>query len=176
MSFSWYIISVSVGLENRVANSIRSEAAKHSLTDSFGEIVVPTSKVATRRGKRQMLDKKMLPGYILINMHLDERSWSIIKNINGVTKILGDDNKPQKVHQKEIDRILESIKQNELRLDSDESFTIGELVNVIEGPFKTFSGKVSCINKEKKKLTVVISILCRETSAEFDFHQVKRIE
>ncbi len=172
---NWYIVQSHSSFENKVAGLIKEEAEKAKIPDKFEEIVVPTHDVTeVKRGKRVQRKKKYFPGYVLIKCEMDNGIYHMIKNIKRVSGFLGNKGIPVPVSDKEIDKILGQIKDGVAQPKSGIEYTIGEKVQVIDGPFASFSGLVEDIDEDKSKLKVSVSIFGRPTPVELEYSQVEK--
>lgn len=176
MSHKWYILQVLSGAENKVAEAIREKALKDGFSGQFTDVTVPVEKVfEVRRGKKVQVEKKFLPGYILVNMDLTDEFWHAIRSIPKVGGFLGGGGKPQQISQKEVDRILEQIEKSEERKKSSLVFEVGDSVKVNDGPFESFIGTVENVDDEKERLRVSVAIFGRATPIDLDFSQVTKL-
>lgn len=170
----WYIVNTVVGYENKAAALIKDEAIKRGLSDNIEEIVVPTEVVKkNQRGRKVDIEKKMMPGYILVKIQPSDLVWNMIRNTQYVAKFLGVSNKPKEVPQKEIEAVLckiEEVKCDNKRVDV---FEIGEIVKITDGAFAGFSAMIEYINHDKNRLKVSVSIFGRETPLELTVEQVE---
>lgn len=184
MAKGWYVVHTYSGYENKVEKYIRKLMETGTLEGAVSDVKVPSEEVVeVKDGKKKVLNKKFLPGYILVEMDLPDRGWKSIcghiKKIQGVTGFVGSmsGNKPQPISAEEAKAILQ--KSGEIRADKlykpKQSFEIGESVRIIEGPFNTFTGTVEEANFEKGKLKVMVGIFGRSTPVEVDFAQVEKI-
>ena len=172
---NWYIIQSHSSFENKVAELIKEEAKKANISDKFEDIVVPTHDVTeVKRGKRIQRKKKYFPGYILIKSEMDNNIYHMIKNIKRVSGFLGTKGIPTPVSDKEIDKILGQIKDGVTQPKSGIEYNIGEKVQVIDGPFASFSGMVEDIDEEKSRLKVSVSIFGRPTPVDLEYNQVEK--
>ncbi len=170
----WYAVHTYSGHENKVKTNIERRAESMNLKDKVFRILVPTeTELRTRGGKRQEVQRKVFPGYVLIEMVLDESTWYLVKSTTGVTGFVSSGNKPVPLQDSEIQDILEAIESPERRPKT--KWSKDEVVRVTSGPFTDFTGKVEDINVEKEKLKVLISIFGRDTPVELDFAQVERL-
>lgn len=175
MEHKWYILQVLSGAESRVAEAIREKAVKDGFADQLVEVVVPVEKVfEVRKGKKIQVEKKFLPGYILLKMNLTDNFWHAIKSIPKVGGFLGGGGKPQEISQKEVDRILEQIEKSEERKRTALLFEVGDSVKVNDGPFESFIGTVENVDEEKQRLRVSVAIFGRATPVDLDFTQVTK--
>lgn len=172
----WYIINAVVGFENKAAELIKKEADKKNISHLIEEIIVPVEVVTeVRKGKKVDVNKKILPGYILIKMDLTDEVWNMVKNIKFVAKFLGASHKPMPVPQREIDTVINKIKEVKEVKKIEDIFEIGEIVMIMEGAFESFSAAIEDVDREKKTLKVSVSIFGRETPLELTYDQVKKI-
>lgn len=184
MSKGWYVLHTYTGYENKIERTLRVMMTEGEFGDSLLDVKVPSEQVVeVKDGKRKVSTKKFLPGYILLEMNLPDIGWktpcSKIRRINGVTGFVGvtPGSKPQPISQEEARVILQ--KTGEIKgdrpLKPKQSFSVGESVRIIEGPFDSFTGQVEEVNMEKAKLKVTVGIFGRATPVEVDFLQVEKI-
>ena len=172
---NWYIVQSHSSFENKVAQLIKDEAEKAKVSEKIEEIVVPTHDITeVKRGKRVQRKKKYFPGYVLIKSEMDNSIYHMIKNIKRVSGFLGTKGMPVPVSYKEIDKILGQIKDGVAQPKSGIEYNVGEKVQVIDGPFASFSGLVEEIDEDKSKLKVSVSIFGRPTPVELEFNQVEK--
>ena len=172
---NWYIVQSHSNFENKVAGLIKEEAEKAKIADKIEEIVVPTHDVTeVKRGKRVQRKKKYFPGYVLIKSEMDNDLYHMIKNLKRVSGFLGSKGIPVPVSDKEIEKILGQIKDGVAQPKSAIEYNIGEKVQVIDGPFASFSGMVEDIDDEKSRLKVSVSIFGRPTPVDLDYNQVEK--
>ena len=172
---NWYIVQSHSSFENKVAGLIKEEAEKAKISDKFEEIVVPTHDVTeVKRGKRIQRKKKYFPGYVLIKSEMDNSIYHMIKNIKRVSGFLGTKGIPVPVSDKEIEKILGQIKDGVAQPKSGIEYSVGEKVQVVDGPFASFSGMVEDIDEEKSRLKVSVSIFGRPTPVELEYNQVEK--
>ena len=173
---NWYIVQSHSNFENKVAGLIREEAEKANISDKIEEIVVPTHDVTeVKRGKRIQRKKKYFPGYVLIKSEMDNDLYHLIKNLKRVTGFLGSKGIPVPVSDNEIEKILGQIKDGVAQPKSGIEYIIGEKVQVIDGPFASFSGMVEDIDEEKSRLKVSVSIFGRPTPVDLEYNQVEKV-
>ena len=183
MAKGWYVLQTFTGHENKVEKFIRMMMDDGTLGDAVSDVKVPSEEVAeVRNGKRRVVNRKFLPGYILIEMDLPERGWKIpcssIRKIQSVTGFVGTGRnaKPQPISADEAKSILQktgAIKA-ERRSQARQDFTVGEEVRIIDGPFESFKGTIEVVNQDKGKLRVMVGIFGRSTPVELSFSQVDR--
>ena len=172
---NWYIVQSHSNFENKVAGLIREEAEKAKISDQIEEIVVPTHDVTeVKRGKRVQRKKKYFPGYVLIKTEMDNDLYHMIKNLKRVSGFLGSKGIPVPVSDKEIEKILGQIKDGVAQPKSGIEYIIGEKVQVVDGPFASFSGMVEDIDEEKSRLKVSVSIFGRPTPVDLEYNQVEK--
>ncbi|MFQ5769277.1 MAG: transcription termination/antitermination protein NusG [bacterium] len=170
----WYAIHVLSGHEKKVKAYLESEISRIGLADKISQILIPSEEVTEMRdGKRKVKNKVFFPGYMLVEVELDKETQHVILNTPGVTNFVGPRNKPQALHKEEIDRILGRVEESMSQEVLDVPFRIGDPIKVTDGPFTDFTGFVEEINKEKKKVKVLVSIFGRSTPVELDFLQVE---
>lgn len=169
----WFVIHSYSGMENKVKKNIEHRAESMGMTDKILQVVVPTeTEIEIRKGARKEVERKVFPGYILVNMIMDEDSWYVVRNTPGVTGFVGMGNKPTPLRQEEVDKIMKRIESDEPRIKV--SFQVGEHVRIMSGPFAEFSGTVDEIYPDKGKAKVLVSFFNRETPVEVDFLQLER--
>ena len=172
---NWYIVQSHSNFENKVAGLIREEAEKADISHKIEEIVIPTHDVTeVKRGKRFQRKKKYFPGYVLIKSEMDNDLYHLIKNLKRVSGFLGSKGIPVPVSDKEIEKILGQIKDGVAQPKSAIEYNIGEKVQVIDGPFASFSGMVEDIDEEKSRLKVSVSIFGRPTPVDLEYNQVEK--
>ncbi len=169
----WYVVHSYSGKENKVKKNLEHRAESMNMTDRILQIVVPTeTEIEIKDGIRREVERQVFPGYILIEMIMDEDSWYVVRNTPGVTSFVGMGNKPSPLSQDEVNHIMSRIESDEPRVKV--SFDVGERVRIIEGPFAEFTGVVDTLEPEKGKARVMVSFFNRETPVEVDFLQLER--
>ena len=172
---SWYIVQSHSSFENKVAQLIKEEAEKAKVQEKIEEIVVPTHNITeVKRGKRVQRKKKYFPGYVLIKSEMDNELYHMIKGIKKVSGFLGSKGIPVPVSDKEIEKILGQIKDGVSQPKSSIEYNVGEKVQVIDGPFASFSGLVEDVDEEKARLKVSVSIFGRPTPVDLEYNQVEK--
>ena len=175
MSKRWYIVHAYSNFENKVAQSIKAQAAQRGLEEKFDEVMVPTEEVIEiRRGKKVQTEKRFMPGYVLVKMEMTDRSYHLISNTNRVTGFLGPQGRPSPMKDAEVARILNQVVEGQERPRSIITYQTGETVNVTDGPFEGFSGMVEEVDQSASRLKVSVSIFGRATPVELDFEQVEK--
>lgn len=172
----WYAVHTYASFENRVKESIETAVRKQKLEPLVSKIVIPTEEVAEiKDGKKRVATRKIMPGYVLVEMILDEVTWALIKDTPGVSGFVGPGKSPTPLTDDEIKNILGMMEQSGEAPRPKVTFEKGDRVKVIDGPFLNFSGTVAQINPERGRLTVMIEMLGRATPVELDFLQVEKI-
>lgn len=170
----WYTIHTYSGYENAVARNLKQRIESLGMQDKIFDVVVPTEKkIKVTGGKRQTVEEKIYPGYILVDMIVDDESWFVVRNTPRVTGFVGAGTTPVPLSQEEIDVLFKRMSTDVAKHKID--FTVGEPVVVMDGPFKDLEGKVGEIDEEKGKIKVLVSMFGRETPVELDFLQVRKI-
>jgi transcription termination/antitermination protein NusG len=172
--FRWYAINTYSGHENKVKHNLEHRTISLNQKKNVRQVVIPTEVVSEMKdGQKIQTEKRTMPGYVLVNMDLNEDSWTLVKNTPGVTGFVGPQNKPVPLTQDEINRLLH--RETAERPRARAQFSIGETVKVVSGPLSDFSGEISEINEDAAKLKVLVSIFGRETPVEVGFDQVKKV-
>ena len=172
---NWYIVQSHSSFENKVAQLIKEEADKAKISDKIDEIVVPTHDVTeVKRGKRIQRKKKYFPGYVLIKSEMNENIYHMIKNIKKVSGFLGSKGIPVPVSDKEIEKILGQMKDGVAQPKSTIDYSVGEKVQVVDGPFASFSGLIEDIDEDKLRVKVSVSIFGRPTPVDLEFNQIEK--
>lgn len=167
----WYVVHSQSGHENKVAHTLKQRVEVIGLSDQIQEVLVPTrDKIVISGGKKKTVKERLFPGYILIKMILNDRTWQAVRGTTGVTGFVGIGNKPTPLPEKEAKGILKFMKMGAPKFEV--KFAVGDSVKIISGPFTDFVGKVDEIDKEKGKVKALVSIFGRETPVELDFVQV----
>jgi len=172
---NWYIVQSHSSFENKVAQLIKEEAEKAKISEKIEEIIVPTHDITeVKRGKRVQRKKKYFPGYVLIKSEMDNNIYHMIKNIKKVSGFLGSRGTPVPVSDKEIEKILGQIKDGVAQPTSSIEYSVGEKVQVIDGPFASFVGVIEDTDEEKSRLKVSVSIFGRPTPVDLEYNQVEK--
>ena len=173
---NWYIVQSNSSFENKVASLIKEEAEKAKISEKIEELVIPPHDVTeVKRGKRIQRKKKYFPGYVLIKSEMDNNIYHMIKNIKRVTGFLGSKGIPVPVSDKEIEKILGQIKDGVAQPKSSTEYSIGEKVQVIDGPFASFNGMIEDIDEDKSRIKVSVSIFGRPTPVDLEYNQVEKV-
>lgn len=173
MPFSWYVINTYSGHENKVKLNLLQRIKSMNQEQNVKEIVVPTEQIVeTKNGQKVQTEKRVFPGYVLVNMLMTDDSWSLVKNTPGVTGFVGSSNKPIPLNAQEVDRILHTSTVEKPKAVA--MFSVGETVRVMSGPLSDFNGEIAEISEDQSKLKVLVNIFGRETPVELSFDQVKK--
>lgn len=174
---NWYIIHTYSGFENKVAESLRGRAMAFGFNERLGQILIPTEEVFELRNGKKVTSKRLLyPGYVLVEMEMDDELWHAVKDTPRVTGFVGGGNNPVPLTADEVNSILYRQSNVGDRPKPKLTFERNETVRITEGPFTNFSGKVDEINAEKSTLRVMVTIFGRSTPVELDFEQVEKIQ
>jgi transcriptional antiterminator NusG len=172
--FRWYAVNTYSGHEKKVKQNLEHRVQSMGAQKNVRQIVIPTEVVSEMKdGQRVQTEKRTMPGYVLVNMELNEDTWNVVKGTPGVTGFVGPQNKPVPLSQVEVDRLLKREAAERPRTKAQ--FSIGESVKVVSGPLSDFSGEISEVMDDASKLRVLVSIFGRETPVEVGFDQVKKI-
>jgi transcription termination/antitermination protein NusG len=172
----WLVIHTYAGYENRVKTNLMSRIQSMNVDDKIFEVVIPMEDVMEiKQGRKQVVQKKVFPGYLLVRMYLDDDSWYVVRNTPGVTGFVGSGAKPTPLSDREIDKILQVKPEDKKKLKPRLEFEEQESVRVISGPFANFTGTINEINVDQSKLKVLVNIFGRETPVELGFDQVAKL-
>ncbi|MDX9741999.1 MAG: transcription termination/antitermination protein NusG [Gammaproteobacteria bacterium] len=172
----WYVVHVYSGYEQQAIRSLRERIAHSGMTEKFGDILVPTEEVVEMRGgQKRRSDRKFFPGYVLIQMEMNEATWHLVKEVPKVMGFIGGtSDRPAPISDKEAAQIMDRIQEGVEKPKPKVLFEPGEVVRVIDGPFSDFSGVVEEVNYEKSRLRVAVTIFGRSTPVELEFAQVEK--
>ena len=170
----WYVLYTYSGHENKVAAAIKQRSEAMNVANRVFEVMVPTRDTVTvKRGKKEEIKEKIFPGYILVQMVLDDDSWLVVRTTPGVTSFVGIGNRPTPLSPKEVDAIMKFSLLAAPKFKT--SISVGEAVKIIDGPFADFLGTVESVDEARGKVKVLVSIFGRETPVELDFLQVSKL-
>ena len=177
MTKRWYVVHAFSGMEKSVARAIQERIDRAGMQDQFGQILVPTEEVVEIRGGQKALsERRFFPGYVLVEMDMNEQTWHLVKNTNKVTGFVGGSaSKPTPISQAEVDKIMAQMQEGVEKPRPKVLFEVGEVVRVKEGPFTDFNGNVEEVNYEKNRLRVSVTIFGRSTPVELEFGQVEKL-
>ena len=176
MSLKWYVVHAYSNFEKKVRTSLEERIKLNGLEHKFGKILVPTEEVVEmKEGKKRSSERKFFPGYVLVEMDLDEETWHLVKEVPKVLGFIGgSSDRPAPITEKEANAILNRVQDGVDKPRPKVMFEPGEIVRVTDGPFNDFSGAVESVNYEKSKLSVAVQILGRPTPVELGFDQVEK--
>lgn len=176
MAKRWYVVHAYSGFEKQVMRSLKERVKLYGMEERFGEILVPTEEVVEiKNGQKRRSERKFFPGYVLVEMEMEEDSWHLIKDTPRVLGFIGGTaDKPQPITKKEADTILQRVQEGGDKPRPKTLFEPGEMVRVIDGPFADFNGVVEEVNYEKSRLQVAVMIFGRSTPVELEFSQVEK--
>jgi transcriptional antiterminator NusG len=172
----WYAIHTQTGQEEHVRTNLSHRLEKNNMVDKIGQVLIPTEKVSeVRAGKKKISNRKFFPGYILIEMEMNDDTWYLVKNTPGVTGFIGSGRKPLPLNKKEVEAIIRASEEKQEKSTPKTIYEKGESVRVKEGPFVNFNGTIEEINPNKGKLKVNVSIFGRTTPVELEYWQVEKL-
>lgn len=170
---AWYVVHCYSGYENKVRHNLEQRIETMGMKDKIFDVVVPTEEeIEVKEGKRRTVERRVFPGYILVNMVMTEESWYVVRNTPGVTGFVGMGNSPTPLRPEEVAQIIKRMEAEAPRIKV--TFKSGERVRIVDGPFNDFRGTVSEIDMEKAKVRVMVNFFGRETPVELDFLQVEK--
>jgi len=176
MALRWYVVHAYSNFEHKVAEGLKERVRMRALEHKFGEILVPTEEVVEMRdGQKRRSERKFFPGYVLVQMDMDEDTWHLVKEVPKVLGFIGGTpDKPAPITDKEANSILRRVEEGAEKPRPKVLFEPGEVVRVVDGPFNDFNGVVESVNYEKSRLHVAVQILGRSTPVELEFAQVEK--
>ncbi len=176
MSLRWYVVHAYSGFENRVRESLLERVARSGLEDKFGDVMVPTEEVVEMRdGQKRRSERKFFPGYVLVQMEMDDDTWHLVKDVPKVLGFIGGtSDRPAPISDREANNILQRVQEGTEKPRPKVLFEPGEVVRVTDGPFNDFNGVVEEVNYEKSRLRVAVMIFGRSTPVDLDFGQVEK--
>lgn len=172
----WYVVHTQTGSEEKVKSALEKKISQHGMQESVTKVIIPTEQISeVRSGKKRISQRKFFPGYLLVEMDLDEKAYLFIKNVPGVTGFIGLGKKPMPLPQAEVDDILKRTQETQVKPSPKIVFEKGEQVRVKDGPFVNFNGSIEEVHPEKGKLKVSVSIFGRSTPVELEYWQVEKV-
>lgn len=172
-SRGWFVLHTYSGYEDNVAHNLKQRIESMGMEDKIFQVVVPREKkIRVKNGKRQTIEERLFPGYVLVEMIVTEDSWYVVRNTPNVTGFVGSGTTPTPVAKEEVDRLFKRMGEQEPKYKID--VQIGDSVKITDGPFKEFEGKISEVNEAKGTVKVLVNVFGRETPVELDFLQIKR--
>jgi len=176
MAQKWYVVHTYSGFENRVKKSLEEKIKSEGLSDLFGDILVPTENIVELvKGEKRTSKRKFFPGYILVKMDMNEKTWHLVRYTPKVTEFVGGHLNPPSISEEEVQRVTKQIAEGTERTKPKVHFEENDNVRVIDGPFANFNGVVDEVNEEKGKVRVLVSIFGRATPVELEFIQVEKV-
>ena len=176
MAKNWYIIHSYSGFERKVAETLKSRAEAAGLAESFGEVLIPTEDVVEmRQGKKVVSSRLFYPGYVLVEMEMNNDTWHLVRSTPRVTGFVGSGSMPSPLTAEEVDRIVHKVEVAAEHPKPKLKFDHGETVKITDGPFKDFTGNVDEVNDDRNTLRVMVTIFGRATPVELDFYQVEKM-
>jgi len=176
MAKHWYVVHTYSGFEEKAKQALEERIRSLKMQEKFEEILVPQENVVEmKKGVKKTSSRKFFPGYILVKMELDDKTWHVVKNTARITGFVGGSKKPPIVPEAEVLRITQQIEEGTLKPKPKVSFDKGENIRVVSGPFASFTGLVDEVNEDKGRLRVMVSIFGRSTPIELDFTQVEKV-
>jgi len=173
---NWYVVHTQTGLEDKVKRALENKISVSGMQELISSVVIPTEQVSeVRSGKKKISQRKFFPGYLLVEMELNEATYIFVKTAPGVSGFIGLGKKPMPLPQEEVDNILRKTKDTQVKPSPKIVFEKGEQVRVTEGPFQNFNGTIDEIHPEKGKIKVSVSIFGRATPVELEYWQVEKI-
>jgi transcriptional antiterminator NusG len=176
MSLQWYVVHAYSGFENQVKRTLQDRIARSGMQDKFGDVLVPTEEVVEMRdGAKRKSERKFFPGYVLVQMEMNDDTWHLVKNAPKVMGFIGGtSDRPAPITQREADSILQRVQEGADKPKPKVLFEVGQVVRVIDGPFNDFNGVVEEVNYDKNRLRVSVLIFGRSTPVELEFGQVEK--
>lgn len=169
----WYVVHCYSGYENKVRHAIEQRIETMGMRDKIFDVIVPTEEeIEIKDGKRRTVERRVFPGYILVEMRMDEDSWYVVRNTPGVTGFVGMGNDPTPLRQEEVKQIMDRMSRETPVVKFN--FKIGETVRIVDGPFNDFIGKVAAIDPDKSKVRVMVNFFGRDTPVELDFLEIEK--
>ncbi len=170
----WYVIHCYSGYEKKVCHAIEQRIETMGMRDKIFDVIVPTQEeIEVKEGKRKTVEKRVFPGYILVEMKMDEDSWYVVRNTPGVTGFVGMGNEPTPLRAEEVKQIMDRMSDEAPKIKV--SFKVGQRVRIVSGPFNDFPGTVAAIDIDKSKVRVMVNFFGRDTPVELDFLEVEKI-
>ena len=173
----WYVVHAFSGMEKSVAKALQEKIELAKMQDSFGKILVPVEEVVEiRKGQKAISERRFFPGYVLVEMEMNEKTWHFVKETDKVTGFVGGvSNRPSPISKSEVEKIMAQMKEGVEKPKPKILFEVGEIVRVKEGPFTDFNGNVEEVNYEKNRIRVSVTIFGRSTPVELEFGQVEKL-
>ena len=175
MTMRWYVVQVTSQYENKVREALADRAALNNLTASFGDVLIPTEEVVEMKdGQKRKSERKFFPGYILVQMEMNDDTWHLVRHIPKVLGFIGGRaDKPSPISDKEVEKIMSRVQDTHDKPKPKTLFEAGEVIRITDGPFTDFSGVIEEVNYEKSKVKVSVMIFGRATPIDLSFSQIK---
>lgn len=175
MTERWYVVQTYSGYEARVKSWLEERIKHEKMEDKFGKILIPTEEVVEMRGgQKRKSERKFFPGYVLVQMDMDEEAWYLVRSVPKVLGFIGGGDKPTPISDQEAENILQRVAERADKPRPKTTFEAGEVVRVVDGPFADFNGVVEEVNYEKSRLRVAVLIFGRSTPVDLEFSQVEK--
>ena len=176
MAMAWYVVHTYSGFENKAREALLDSIRRYGLQQKFGEVLVPTEKgVEVKDGQKKTTTRKTYPGYIFVQMEIDNETWHVVKSTPKITGFVGSSRNPPAIDEMDVRRITNQMAADEAKPKPVMEFERGEEIRITDGPFSTMKGRVEEVNQARGKLRVMVSIFGRPTAVELDFTQVERV-
>ena len=177
MTKHWYVVHAYSGFEKSVQRALKERVTRSDMQDYFGQILVPDEEVVEMRGgQKSITQRKFFPGYVLVEMEMNDQSWHLVKSTPKVTGFIGGTaTKPTPISEKEVEKIMHQIQEGVEKPRPKVLFEVGEMVRIKEGPFTDFNGNVEEVNYDKSRIRVAVTIFGRSTPVELQFDQVEKV-
>ncbi|MEN9357394.1 MAG: transcription termination/antitermination protein NusG [Pseudomonadota bacterium] len=177
MTKHWYVVHAYSGFEKSVQRALKERVTRSDMQDYFGQILVPEEEVVEMRGgQKSITQRKFFPGYVLVEMEMNDQSWHLVKSTPKVTGFIGGTaTKPTPISEKEVEKIMHQIQEGVEKPRPKVLFEVGEMVRIKEGPFTDFNGNVEEVNYDKSRIRVAVTIFGRSTPVELQFDQVEKV-
>jgi transcription termination/antitermination protein NusG len=175
MAKKWYVLHTYSGQEERAIEALKKRLQAHDLLDKLGETYIPVQQVLeAKAGKKVTIEKKLFPGYIIVEIEMDDKLWNIIRGTPGISGFISAGKKPLPLSDEEVDGIMNKIEEAQEKITSNVAFEKGDKVRIIDGPFFNFIGHIEEVNSVKNTLKVMVTIFGRATPVELSFYQVEK--
>lgn len=170
----WYVVHTYSGHENKVAVNLKQRVIANGFMDRIFKILIPTrKKVVISEGKKREVDERVLPGYVIVQMKMSDETWHLVRSVMGVTGFVGVGSKPSPLPDSEVNALLKFVQMEPTKFEA--KYSVGDVVKIVEGPWKDFMGKVDEVNEEQGRVRVLVSVFERETPMDLEFSQVTAI-
>lgn len=177
MAHKWYVVHAYSGFEQQVCRSLQERIERYEMQDSFGQVLVPKETVVEmKKGQKRTSERKFFPGYVLVQMEMNDKTWHLVKSVPKVLGFIGGTaENPAPISEREVSSILQRIEEGENKPQPKTMYDVGEVVRVVDGPFADFDGEVEEVNYEKSRMRVAVSIFGRSTPVELEFSQIEKM-